>query len=217
MFCEAEAILNSRPLSTVSSDPHDLEPLTPNHILLLKSVPILPFGTFLKSDLYARRHWKQVQYMADLFWCRWTKECLLLLQERQKWITVKKNLNDGNIVLVVDPTAPQGSWPLGRVLETKPHGKGLNNNIQPTGELYSLLKQQRDEITELQQAMRELEEDNQYLRTAFTESDRGADHSHTGVHHPNPRYCSTARLKSNHRPRMGSLRPPPSPPLKHHH
>ncbi|KAL6455154.1 hypothetical protein MHYP_G00364070 [Metynnis hypsauchen] len=42
-----------------------------------------------------------------------------------------------------------------------------NNNIQPAGELYSLLKQQRDKIRELQQAMRELEEHNQYLRTAL--------------------------------------------------
>ena len=130
MFCEAEAILNSRPLSTVSSDPHDLEPLTPNHILLLKSQPILPPGTFLKSDLYARRRWKQVQYMADLFWHRWSKEYLVLLQERQKWTRVKENLKEGDVVLVVDPTAPRGSWPLGRVLETKPDGRGLVRSVK---------------------------------------------------------------------------------------
>ncbi|XDV29292.1 hypothetical protein PO909_032429 [Leuciscus waleckii] len=70
LFCEVEAILNNRPLSTVSSDPYDLEPLTPNHLLLLKTQPIMPPGIFLKSDLYARRRWKQVQYMADLFWHR---------------------------------------------------------------------------------------------------------------------------------------------------
>ena len=130
LFCEAEAILNNRPLSTVSSDPHDLEPLTPNHILLLKTKPILPPGVFLKSDLYARRRWKQVQYMADLFWHRWTKEYLLLLQERQKWMNVKKNLTVGDIVLVVDPTAPRGSWPLGKVLETRPDGRGLVRSVK---------------------------------------------------------------------------------------
>lgn len=102
LFCEAEAILNNRPFSTVSSDPYDLEPLTPNHILLLKSKPILPPGLFQRSDLYARRHRKRVQYMADLFWYRCTKEYLLLLQDRQKWMHKKKNLNIGDIVLVVD-------------------------------------------------------------------------------------------------------------------
>lgn len=130
IFCEVEAILNNRPLCTVSSDPHDLEPLTPNHILLLKSQPVLPPGTFQKSDLYARRRWKQVQYMADLFWHRWTKEYLLLLQERQKWTKVKENLKTGDIVLVVDPTAPRGSWPLGRVMETKPDGRGLVRSVK---------------------------------------------------------------------------------------
>ncbi|XP_052470971.1 uncharacterized protein LOC128027405 [Carassius gibelio] len=130
LFCEVEAILNNRPLSTVSSDPYDLEPLTPNHILLLKTQPIMPPGIFLNSDLYARRRWKQVQYMADLFWHRWTKEYLLLLQERQKWTVVKKNLNVGDLVLVVDPTAPRGSWPLGRVLETKPDRKGLVRSVK---------------------------------------------------------------------------------------
>lgn len=68
-----QSILNNRPLSTVSPDPHDLEPLTPNHILLLKTQPILPPRTFQKSDLYARHRWKQVQYMADLFWHKWTR------------------------------------------------------------------------------------------------------------------------------------------------
>jgi len=130
LFCEVEAILNNRPLSTVSSDPYDLEPLTPNHLLLLKTQPIMPPRTFLKSDLYGRRRWKQVQYMSDLFWQRWTKEYLLLLQERQKWTVVKKNLDVGDLVLVVDPTAPRGSWPLGRVLETKPDQKGLVRSVK---------------------------------------------------------------------------------------
>lgn len=81
VFCEVEAILNKRPLSTASYDPHDLEPLTPNHILLLKTQSILLPATFLKSNIYSRCHWKQIQCTADLFWHRWTKEYLLLLQE----------------------------------------------------------------------------------------------------------------------------------------
>ncbi|KAK0138077.1 hypothetical protein N1851_025741 [Merluccius polli] len=129
-LCRLDPVLDKGILRVVSSDPHDLEPLTPNHILLLKSMPTLPPGTFVKSDLYARRRWKQVQYLADLFWNRWTKEYLLLQQERQKWTSIKNNLNIGHIVLVVDPSAPRGSWLLGRVLEAKPDVKGLVRSVK---------------------------------------------------------------------------------------
>ena len=36
LMCEVESILNSRPITVVSEDSRDLEPLTPNHLLLLK-------------------------------------------------------------------------------------------------------------------------------------------------------------------------------------
>ena len=89
VMCEVEAILNSRPLTTVSDNPNDLEPLTPNHLLQLKVQPILPPGLFVKEDLYARRRWRQTQYIADLFWKRWVREYLPLLQTRQKWTRVR--------------------------------------------------------------------------------------------------------------------------------
>lgn len=117
ILCEVEAILNSRPITTVSSDPRDLEPLTPNHILLLKTKPILPPGIFEKNDLYVRRCWRQVQYMANLFWKRWSPEYLPLMQERQKWCTKRRSFTPGDVVMVVDSSAPRGSWVLGRVLE----------------------------------------------------------------------------------------------------
>ena len=129
LFCEVEAILNDRPLTKVSDDPNDLEALTPNHILLLKGKPIFPPGLFEKSDLYIRRKWKQVQYIAGLFWKRWTAEYLLVMQERQRWAAPRRNFSPGDIVIVADPTAPRGSWKMGRVLSTKSDSKGLVRSV----------------------------------------------------------------------------------------
>ena len=125
LLCEVEAILNSRPITTVSNDPQDLEPLTPNHILLFNTKPILPPGVFDKNDLYVRRRWKQVQYMSDLFWKRWCQEYLPLMQERQKWCKRRRSFTPGDVVMIVDPCAPRGSWILGRVLEVMADSKGL--------------------------------------------------------------------------------------------
>lgn len=130
VFCEAEAIINSRPITATSSDVNDLEALTPNHLLLLKTKPSLPPGLFDKDDLYSRRKWKQVQYVSDLFWKRWCREYLPQLQQRQKWNDTRKNFSVGDIVLVVDDSAPRNSWMLARVIETIPDKKGLARQVR---------------------------------------------------------------------------------------
>ncbi|KAK7884419.1 hypothetical protein WMY93_027542 [Mugilogobius chulae] len=130
LLCEAEAIVNSRPITKASSDPNDLEMLTPNHLLLLKTKPSLPPGLFDKQDLYARRRWKQIQYMSDIFWKRWTREYLPLLQERQKWARPSRNFAIGDIVLIVDDSSPRNSWVTGKVVQTTPDKSGFVRQVR---------------------------------------------------------------------------------------
>ncbi|XP_069979436.1 uncharacterized protein [Penaeus vannamei] len=116
LLCEVEAIINGRPLTRVTDDPDCLQPLTPSMLLNLKGSP----GPVMNTDnknLYARRRWKQVQYLADLFWKRWSKEYLPLLQERQKWNIKRRDVKKGDIVLALDERLPRGTWPLARVIE----------------------------------------------------------------------------------------------------
>lgn len=76
VLCEVEAIINSCPITKASTDPNDLEALTPNHLLLLKSKPSLAPGVFQMEDMYVRCRWRQIQYMSNLFWKHWVREYL---------------------------------------------------------------------------------------------------------------------------------------------
>lgn len=60
LFYEAMAIVNSHPLSTDGiNDPTSLEPLTPKHLILMKSkVALPPPGKFVREDLYATKQWR---------------------------------------------------------------------------------------------------------------------------------------------------------------
>ena len=130
IMCEVEAIINGRPLTTMSGDPRDMEPLTPKHLLLLRSGPVLPPGIFRREDVLSRRKWRQVQFLANQFWKRWTKEYLPLLQLRRKWHQPHRNVMVNDVVLVVDDSKPRGKWPLARVIDVMPGPDGYVRRVK---------------------------------------------------------------------------------------
>ena len=112
------AIVNARPITTVLSDTEEPEPLSPSMLLTMKTRPLgPPPGEFLPVDLYSRRRWRRVQYLADQFWLRWRREYMQTLQSRSKWNSSKRNLNAGDIVLVKEDGAHRNNWPLGLISE----------------------------------------------------------------------------------------------------
>ena len=86
LMMEAEAIVNRRPLTLVDMRPPDSpQQITPSQLLMLKSKVVLPPpGVFVHQDLYCRRRWRRVQYLANYFWSRWKSEFLPTLQEQKK-------------------------------------------------------------------------------------------------------------------------------------
>ncbi|XP_063968669.1 uncharacterized protein LOC135157358 [Lytechinus pictus] len=124
LMCLVEAVINGRPLTVVSDDYRDLEPLTPNHLLLLRQSNVLPFDVSEKRDLYSQRRWRQIQYLADVFWRRWIREYLPALQQREKWSTPSRNIAVGDIVLIMDGL-PRNQWLMGRITETFSGRDGL--------------------------------------------------------------------------------------------
>ena len=116
LFTEVEAMMNSRPLTAVSDDPKDLQPLTPNHLLVQRRVMALPPGLFVKEDNYSRRRWRQSQFLANQYWKRWMKEYIPTLQERQKWHRATRDVAVNDLVLLAEDNVPRGKWPMARVV-----------------------------------------------------------------------------------------------------
>ncbi|XP_033121384.1 uncharacterized protein LOC117120470 [Anneissia japonica] len=117
LLCEVESIVNGRSITKVSDDPKDAEPLTPNHLLLLRAGSKVPPVHFVREDMYSNKRWRQIQYLSNVFWRRSLKEYLLSLQHRTKWHSIKPNLKVDDIVLILDENVPRSSWPLGRIVE----------------------------------------------------------------------------------------------------
>ncbi|XP_070541129.1 uncharacterized protein [Ptychodera flava] len=150
LFCEIEAIVNGRPITKVSDDPNDLGALTPNHLLMLQANQTSPPDVFSKDDCYVRRQWRQIQYLTDVFWRRWIREYLPMLQERQKWTKPRRNLQVGDIVLVIDNSIPRNSWPMAKITEIMQDHRGLvrvarvktrmNTLVRPVDKLCMILE-----------------------------------------------------------------------------
>ena len=123
-----EKILNSRPITRVSSDPDDLEALTPNCILLLRPNPCSAPRKLEYSDKFQAR-WKHVHILANEFWARWVKQYLPLLQERQRWLKQRRNFKVGDLVIMKDANLSRGQWPKALVQETFPDSDGVVRQV----------------------------------------------------------------------------------------
>ena len=89
----------------------------------MRASPNLPPGDFSSIDIYSRKRWRQVQYLANQLWVGWKREYLQTMQSRQKR-KVPRNFIVDDVVLVYDEHAPRGKWPLGRAVETYPDKQG---------------------------------------------------------------------------------------------
>ena len=129
---EIEAVINSRPLSFVSS--RDLEePLTPSHLLVgrrLLNIPdYTPNRPEVDEDYIATPETlsKRVQFlrrMVDGFWDRWRKEYLMELRSahasRTKSSRHGGRVRRGDVVVVHDDNQKRGFWRLGLVEDLLP-------------------------------------------------------------------------------------------------
>lgn len=116
---EIEAILNSRPLTPMSSDPNDSIVLTLVHFLINASLLSIPEYDFTNTSSNHLSTWQHIQKMKQHFWKRWSKEYLNELQRCAKWISNESHsIGVGDLVILKEDDTPPLHWITGRVIAT---------------------------------------------------------------------------------------------------
>jgi hypothetical protein len=121
-----EACLNSRPLTPLSDDPNDLEPLTPGHFLI--GTALIAPAEYNLGEVPDNRlsRWQRVEKLRQEFWRRWSTEYLNQLQPRNKWQkTNLRPLKVGSMVILREENVPPLQWKLGRIVELHPGSDGI--------------------------------------------------------------------------------------------
>ncbi|XP_065916009.1 uncharacterized protein [Dysidea avara] len=121
---EVEAVLNNRPLTHVSADVNDIDPITPSHLLYGRPIISLPYQRVeddeiddptYGDDADIRKRTKTQALLFKHFWTRWQKEYLTSLREFHRSTgNNTQMIGVGDVVLIHDD-APRIQWRLGVV------------------------------------------------------------------------------------------------------
>ncbi|GJQ72582.1 hypothetical protein Trydic_g1248 [Trypoxylus dichotomus] len=83
VLMQMEAVLNSRPLYPLSSDPNDFQPLTLSHFLIGKPIITIPDPCLKDFQVNKLSRFQLLQQLHQQFWRR-SKEYLSCLQQRKR-------------------------------------------------------------------------------------------------------------------------------------
>ncbi|CAM1323262.1 Uncharacterised protein r2_g3176 [Pycnogonum litorale] len=124
LMAEVCAIINGRPITSVSNDPDAPTVLSPSMLITQKvNADIEPFEHLNIKDMF-KCQWRHVQVMANRFWQEWSSQYIQSLQSRNKWQQESRNLKPGDIVLMKDQESHRNNWPLGIVKKVFPSSDG---------------------------------------------------------------------------------------------
>ncbi|XP_018788531.1 PREDICTED: uncharacterized protein LOC108968754 [Bactrocera latifrons] len=119
VLVEIGAVLNSWPLTPLSSDPNDYKALTPGHFIIGSALRALPERR-LSAEISSLNRWNQVTSIKQTFWNRWSNDYINELQIRSKWYSVQSKINNNSMVIIHEHNLPLQKWPIGMVINCIP-------------------------------------------------------------------------------------------------
>lgn len=123
---EIESILNSRSITPLSSDPKDLNALSPSHFLIGDSLTTLPDQDLSHIKQNRLSTWQHIPFVKQHFWKRWWKEYLHKLNTRLKWqLQPEEEIKIGTIVILKEDNLPPLLWPFRRIIKAHPGSDGI--------------------------------------------------------------------------------------------
>lgn len=122
ILARIEAILNFRPISTISENPNDFTALTPGHFLIGRALVSPPQPQVEENP--TERH-QLMQTMVQHFWQQFRNDILSTMQIRTKWQSQQPNLKLNDLVIVKDERFPVKHWPMARVIALHPGADDL--------------------------------------------------------------------------------------------
>ncbi|XP_062713680.1 uncharacterized protein LOC115258488 [Aedes albopictus] len=121
---QIESMLNSRPLSPLSSHPQDLSSLTPGHFLVGEPLFSIPEPDYTTHPVGRLNRYQEMKRSVQDFWKRWAREYVSELHQRSKWQRVRDEVKVGSLVLLKQEGLPPLEWNLGRVVAVSPGTDG---------------------------------------------------------------------------------------------
>ncbi|KAJ8914062.1 hypothetical protein NQ315_017583 [Exocentrus adspersus] len=118
IIIQIEGILNSRPITQITSDPSDLTYLTPGHFLIGAPITSYPEPDVTNIPENRLKFWKLCTQAQQNFWKRWHKDYLAQLQSKPKWRQEYPNIKENMLVLLKEDGIPCLKWPMARIIKT---------------------------------------------------------------------------------------------------
>ena len=116
----AEAFVNSRPLVEIPLEHAGDDFLTPNHFLLGVGGGVVESFPYSDSSAASQKQYNRILAKAAEFWKIWIERYLPTLTKRVKWQQPNRPLKVGDVVVIVDETAPCQGWRKGQVVKLMP-------------------------------------------------------------------------------------------------